>query len=195
MAIQERNSELVSLLSPDFIRKTDTVYLHGLVTGVFLSLPGLVALWPMTISVDDVNTLYADAFHIKSLPSVRGILEFADSAAGYGELAFMDNASGNLKWGVGVFADSATPSNSFYVYQYKDASEAVSNMYRFVITNLGNFSFGGQGSFGGGVGVMFVKNATTIPATNPSGGGIIYTDAGYLMYRGPSGTLTQLAIP
>lgn len=53
MAIQERNSEMVSLLKADFIHKKDTAYLAGLVMGTLLSLPGLVALWPMNISLSD----------------------------------------------------------------------------------------------------------------------------------------------
>ena len=47
MAVQERNSEMVSLLSADFIQKQDSAYLAGIVTGTILALPGLVAtmLW------------------------------------------------------------------------------------------------------------------------------------------------------
>ena len=60
MAVQERNSEMVSLLSADFIQKTDTVYLAGIITGCILALPGLVAFWPMGISLSDSNDIYAD---------------------------------------------------------------------------------------------------------------------------------------
>lgn len=60
MAVQERNSEMVSLLSADFIQKTDTVYLAGIVAGSILMLPGLVAFWPMGISLSDSTDIYAD---------------------------------------------------------------------------------------------------------------------------------------
>lgn len=60
MAVQERNSEMVSLLSADFIQKTDTVYLAGIITGCILALPGLVAFWPMGISLSDSTDIYAD---------------------------------------------------------------------------------------------------------------------------------------
>lgn len=53
MAVQERNSEMVNLLKADFIHKKDTAYLAGLVMGTLLALPGLVALWPMGISLSD----------------------------------------------------------------------------------------------------------------------------------------------
>jgi hypothetical protein len=50
--------------------------------------------------------------------------------------------------------------------------------------NVGLFAAGG--SFGGGAGVLNIANATTAPTTNPTGGGILYVDAGALSYRGTS---------
>jgi hypothetical protein len=47
-------------------------------------------------------------------------------------------------------------------------------------------------SVGGGAGVIGIANATTVPTTNPSGGGILYVEAGALKYRGSSGTITTL---
>jgi hypothetical protein len=38
-----------------------------------------------------------------------------------------------------------------------------------------------------------MKNVTTPPNSNPSGGGILYVDAGALKYRGSSGTVTTIA--
>ena len=55
-----------------------------------------------------------------------------------------------------------------------------------------NIAIAGTASFGGGAGVFFIGNATTAPTTNPSGGGILYTEAGALKYRGSSGTVTTL---
>jgi hypothetical protein len=52
---------------------------------------------------------------------------------------------------------------------------------------------GATDSFGGGVGVAFLANAGTVPTTNPTGGGILYTEAGALKYRGSSGTVTTIA--
>jgi hypothetical protein len=62
------------------------------------------------------------------------------------------------------------------------------------ITQSGSLALGAAGSFGGGVGgVMFMANATTAPTSNPTGGGILYVEAGALKYRGSSGTVTTLA--
>lgn len=56
----------------------------------------------------------------------------------------------------------------------------------------GNLAMGGTGSFGGGAGgVIFVKNASTNPSTNPSGGGVMYATAGAGTWRGSSGTVTS----
>lgn len=41
--------------------------------------------------------------------------------------------------------------------------------------------------------VISIKNVTTPPTTNPTGGGIMYVDAGALKYRGSSGTVTTIA--
>jgi hypothetical protein len=59
---------------------------------------------------------------------------------------------------------------------------------RLVVT----FAAGG-GSFGGGKGVVGIANANTVPASNPTGGGILYVEAGALKYRGSSGTVTTIA--
>lgn len=47
-------------------------------------------------------------------------------------------------------------------------------------------------SHGGGVGVIGITNASTVPATNPSGGGVLYAESGALKWRGSGGTITTL---
>jgi hypothetical protein len=46
---------------------------------------------------------------------------------------------------------------------------------------------------GGGAGVIGIANAGTVPSSNPSGGGILYVEAGALKFRGSSGTITTIA--
>jgi hypothetical protein len=60
------------------------------------------------------------------------------------------------------------------------------------LTFDGNLGLNGA-SFGGGVGVMFVLDAVTIPNSNPTGGGIFYVEGGALKYRGSAGTITTIA--
>lgn len=66
------------------------------------------------------------------------------------------------------------------------------NAERLQVTGDGNYSLG-NAQFGGGVRVIGIVNATTLPTSNPSGGGILYVDAGALKYRGSSGTVTTIA--
>lgn len=47
-------------------------------------------------------------------------------------------------------------------------------------------------AFGSGVGVVGIANCNTAPSTNPSGGGVLYVEAGALKFRGSSGTVTTL---
>jgi hypothetical protein len=55
---------------------------------------------------------------------------------------------------------------------------------------LGNY--GDQ--VGSGLGVFALSNATTNPSTNPTGGGVLYAQAGALKWRGSSGTVTTIAV-
>lgn len=48
-------------------------------------------------------------------------------------------------------------------------------------------------SVGGGTGVLGIANASVVPSINPTGGGVIYVEAGALKYRGSSGTVTVIA--
>jgi hypothetical protein len=61
------------------------------------------------------------------------------------------------------------------------------------LSTFGNLAVdpNGSPSFGGGDGVVFLANGTP-PASNPTGGGIFYSDSGQPMWRDPSGTVTDL---
>ena len=48
-------------------------------------------------------------------------------------------------------------------------------------------------STGGGVGVLAMANAGTVPAATPSGGGVLYVDSGALKFKGSGGTVTTIA--
>jgi hypothetical protein len=48
-------------------------------------------------------------------------------------------------------------------------------------------------AFGGGAGVIGIADAATVPTTNPAGGGVLYSQAGALKWRGSGGTVTTIA--
>jgi hypothetical protein len=53
--------------------------------------------------------------------------------------------------------------------------------------------FSSTKSFGSGTGVLGITNAAVAPTTNPTGGGILYSEGGALKWRGSSGTTTTIA--
>jgi hypothetical protein len=65
--------------------------------------------------------------------------------------------------------------------------------YRLYIQNA-NIGIGTTTQFGSGSLVIGLTNAFTVPTTNPTGGGVLYCEAGALKYRGSSGTVTTLGI-
>lgn len=77
-------------------------------------------------------------------------------------------------------------------FSITDASAA--GVERLSIDASGNIGLMGGASFGSGVKVISIANATTLPSTNPTGGGILYVDAGALKYRGSAGTVTTLGL-
>lgn len=51
----------------------------------------------------------------------------------------------------------------------------------------------GYPTVGGGITVLAIPNAAVVPATDPTGGGVLYIQGGALKYRGSSGTVTTIA--
>jgi hypothetical protein len=64
---------------------------------------------------------------------------------------------------------------------------------RLRITGTGNVGIGTTAQFGSGAKVVGLVNATTVPSTNPTGGGVLYAEGGALKWRGSSGTVTIIA--
>lgn len=102
----------------------------------------------------------------------------------------------------GVF-DWTTTSNTLLVGTQKGSGGGTARAMQlmtdgtaravFEATTYNTTLLANAGSYGGGSGVLFVGNATTVPTTNPTAGGILYVEAGALKYRGSSGTVTTIA--
>lgn len=97
------------------------------------------------------------------------------------------NSSANRTWNIYQLNSGATPANALYIEYYNGSSFSG----RLVIDSSGNLGLGGH-SFGSGVGVVFLANATA-PSGTPTGGGILYVESGALKYKGSSGTVTTVA--
>lgn len=62
-----------------------------------------------------------------------------------------------------------------------------------LIVGVGTSNVGINGaSFGGGLGVLYIKDRNTVPGSNPTGGYLIYSQAGALKGKGSSGTVTNI---
>jgi hypothetical protein len=64
---------------------------------------------------------------------------------------------------------------------------------RINVDNLANIGLNTTSQYGSGQGVIGISNAAVSPTTDPTGGGVLYVEAGALKYRGSSGTVTTLA--
>ena len=106
-------------------------------------------------------------------------------------LSIRTDASSMANWTLAV-QSSASGNNAYQLFQIQNNSKTMVTSF----DGLGNVFFNGQSvanGLGGGQGVLAIANATTAPATNPTGGGILYAEAGALKYRGSSGTVTTIA--
>jgi hypothetical protein len=104
------------------------------------------------------------------------------TADSYANLRVIGNTSGSDKH---IYLGFNSGSNSD-LRLYSDGLETV----RISGVNVG---IGGAPSAGGGVRCLFLTNASTVPSSNPVGGGILYVSSGALKYRGSSGTVTNIA--
>jgi len=68
---------------------------------------------------------------------------------------------------------------------------AIADSERMRLDTSGNLLLGGTSAPGSKV--FYIADATTVPASNPSGGGVLYVEGGALKYRGSSGTVTTIA--
>jgi len=90
----------------------------------------------------------------------------------------------SLSWGTGTYINGNATSGYLQLY--------TNSATRLHLDASGNVGFPTSNQFGSGAGVIGISNAVTAPTTNPTGGGVLYVQAGALKYRGSSGTVTTL---
>lgn len=96
---------------------------------------------------------------------------------------------GNERWALRMSNDTTDDAHLRNVQQGLDAILIESRA-----TQLNMQLLGGTKAFGGGVGVIGITNCNTPPSSTPSGGGVLYVDAGALKFKGSSGTVTTLGV-
>jgi hypothetical protein len=111
--------------------------------------------------------------------------------------------TGNVIVGAGAGA-SSTGNNSVLIGAAAGENNAEDYRLYIDITNTatpliyGEFDDDNLGintvDMAGGKGVIAIANATTVPASTPTGGGVLYVEGGALKYKGSSGTITTLGV-
>jgi len=90
----------------------------------------------------------------------------------------------------GVKVDDFTAGTNKHPFYQAGASDDANHYNAF----QANTQFASvTGAFGAGIGVVGLADAGTNPSANPAGGGVLYSDAGALKWRGSSGTVTTIA--
>lgn len=141
--------------------------------------------------------------------SVSGSLSIANFPAVSGLTNMVCDESGNEDTSYGGNASTWT-GNANYPSNRGLAVKSTGRAYRLIATlnSVNVATFGhlshdtqvvganvgllGTPSTGGGAKVVYVANATTVPTSNPSGGGVLYVENGSLKYRGSAGTVTTI---
>lgn len=177
--------------------KANTFTLAQTITGTFTSMPGLVInsfqIQPFALNNSWFSeNIYFDGSNFRYVASGAGV-----------QVYFIGNEVQYRCFPAGV-ANAIVPTP--FVCQMKinsDGSYAVGASINngpgsisgatFVVTSTGNLGLNTVTEFGSGGGVIGLHNASTIPTTNPSGGGVLFTSSGALCYRGSAGTVTVIA--
>ena len=102
--------------------------------------------------------------------------------------AYVLRTAGTDRWSLQMINDT---TNDLHLSDSAQGTTALLAETRATAPNLSLLT--STKSYGGGVGVLFVPNASTNPSSNPTGGGLLYINAGALTYRGSGGTVTVVA--
>lgn len=137
-----------------------------------------------------------DDFVVKGTGKVGIRIPIGNTPAGSLEIAQTDDATVGL-------AMTANSGSAQQLLLLKDSAAAArfeiaangSSVHRAIAFFTSALQLGATSAdLGGSSGVVIsMKNVATPPSTNPTGGGILYVDAGALKYRGSSGTVTTIA--
>lgn len=134
-----------------------------------------------------VTRLHVDAF-LGGVSNALTLQNSAASVAGRGPAMLFRSSDTNIAKITGL---TSTASNDGII-RFATASAGTLVDWLNILSN-GNIGIGTLDQFGSGAKVVGIANATTVPTTNPTGGGVLYVEGGALKYRGSSGTVTTIA--
>ena len=96
----------------------------------------------------------------------------------------LDTPTGTITTAYGIYIDSLAGTTKWGIYQ---AGTGDTNYFAGRV-GIGMTNFPTMAGTG-----IALGNITTVPSTNPVGGGVLYSEGGALKWRGSSGTVTTIA--
>lgn len=129
-----------------------------------------------------ISASSGQAFFVPSASTITPVL-VRGAAAQTAALQQWQDSSGNVVAAIGNSGAFRVPN-----------MQGIDGLTAILVPGSRNVQFGAaSASFGGGASVIGIANATTVPTSNPTGGGILYSEGGALKWRGSSGTITTIA--
>lgn len=146
----------------------------------------------LTSTTLPADVAYTDAANVFSAnQTVNGTLSMGSTLSNARWYTYNDGVNA---YGIGIqgfqfrfFLNNAS-SDAYYFLRDQAGTSTL-----LCITAQGNLGVNTFNQFGSGQGAIGISNAAVSPTTNPSGGGILYVEAGALKYRGSSGSVTTIA--
>ncbi|MFD9618506.1 right-handed parallel beta-helix repeat-containing protein [Streptomyces virginiae] len=145
---------------------------------------GLTATTAVSYAANTTKRLTTNDMYVTSANTVAIT---ADRTATSNFASIVLARAGSARWALQNRSDS---TDDLHVYNSNRGFGAMLIEERATMPNLSLLT--SSKSYGGGVGVTFIANCNTVPTTNPTGGGLLYVEAGALKYRGSSGTVTTI---
>jgi hypothetical protein len=100
------------------------------------------------------------------------------------------DTGGTDYWSIQLRNDS---TNDLHIRDVSEGLDGIYIQHRATILNLGLLGQPASSNFGGGAGVVFIPNASTLPTGAPASGAFLYVNAGALYCMGTDGTATKLS--
>lgn len=119
---------------------------------------------------------------------------FLQNSTASGTLSAMAIIAGNAGQSSLDFGDTDDVDVGRIVYRHADDQFRINANATNILWVQGDGNIGiNQADYGSGAGVIAIKNAGTNPTVTPTGGGILWSQAGALHWLGTSGTNTTIA--
>lgn len=136
-----------------------------------------------------------------STPEAQGHFDFTGAGLGLmvqrtdfgtGSLVAIHAAGGDPQLRFDRNGDFWSVGNDAGVFSIERSSNLAGTGTGLYLHSNGNLGLFGIGSFGGGTGVLSIADRTTAPSSNPTGGGIVWSESGSLKHRSSGGAVTTL---